>query len=198
MHIEESLNYLPLPASNTGSIFSSLEDQVFMHIKTVPPQLSLASQNWAAGILPPAKATDIHKSHRVQLHATEKLHNPRQLGSQVQGSHAGWAPNSSVNTAQCFTTKEDGLKFRGICTPVHLLVIKKKISLYSQAAHCISPRVCVRTIRSSGAQTKLNGLQGHIVEWSCRCLKWVDGEHVGQPPSPGVIVTLKEATGRIR
>lgn len=86
----------------------------------------------------------------------------------------------------------------GASAHLFIFLLSKKKTSSIHKLHTVYPPESVRTIRSSGAQTKLNGLQGHIVEWSSRCLKWVDGEHVGQLPSPGVIVTLKEATGRIR
>lgn len=86
----------------------------------------------------------------------------------------------------------------GASAHLFIFLLSKKKSPSIHKLHTVYPPESVRTIRSSGAQRKVNGLQGHIVEWSSRCLKWVDGEHVGQLPSPGVIVILKEATGRIR
>lgn len=129
------IKFSPLSGIKTQwHIFRSLEDRVFMRIKTVPPQLSLASQNWAAGVTSPAKATDICKSYRVQLHATESSITHGNLAANSQGSHAGWAPNSSVNTVQHFTTKEDWLRFGGVCTPVHPLVVKKNLFLFTSRA----------------------------------------------------------------
>lgn len=161
--------------------------QVFMRIKTFPTQFSLASQNWAAGVISPAKATDISNSYRVQLHATKSSITHGNLAS----SHAGWAPNSSVNTTQHFTTKEDWLKLEA---SAHLFIpwYQKESLISIHNLYTVYPSESVRVIKRGRAQKKLNGWFVHAAEWSSWCLKLVDdGEHVGLFPPPGVSPTLK-------
>lgn len=100
----------------TQRIFSGLSKmcaRVFHANQNCP----VAGSRWQVGTRPPAwfspsKATDISNSYRVQLHATESSITRSNLAGNLWSSHAGLAPNSSVNTAQRLTTKEDWLKFR--------------------------------------------------------------------------------------
>ena len=165
--------------------------QVFMRIKTVPTRFSLASQNWAADVNSLAKATDISNSYRVQLHATKSSITRGNLA----GSHAGWAPNSSVNTTRHFTTKGDWLKLEA---SAHLFIpwYQKESLVSIHRLYTVYHSESVRVIKSGRAHKKLNGWFLRAAEWSSWCLKLVDdGEHVGPP---GVSLTLNLGISRRR
>lgn len=163
--------------------------RICVHRFSCVSKLSPRSSCWQvrtelAGVMSPAKATDISYSYREQLRATKSSITHGNLA----GSHAGWAPNSSVNTAQHFITKRDWLQFGGVSTPVHPLISKRILFLFT-----LYTLQSVRIVKISQAQRKLNALFAHVAEWSSWCLKLVDDrKHVGQFPPRGVCLTIKQ------
>lgn len=207
MHIEGRLNSLLFPASKRRAYFQVSWRPGFHAYQNCPTAALTGKSELSRRRYFSCQGDWYLQKLQGATSCHGKLHNPWQLGSQLtrQSCRLG-----SKQLCQHCTALHNKGRLIEVWGRLHTCSSScyQKDSLSIHKPRTVYPPESVRTIRSSRTQRELNGSLVHVAEWSSRCLKWVDGEHVGQFPTPGVSVTFElnicvrrsareEATGRI-